>query len=200
MSPTPIDSHPQLQDSPQLYRSTLMCWVDQQLSCWQAAESKLIPQGTASSFSSLAPPPKSGYKRSTSKSQAAYAHALKTRVYNKPKQNTRIALTPRGNWGPGASARPRDQVTAGRPRQLDRGQQVAAGGQGGWGVCVRHRKGLGARHRPGEGGSLGKCLSPPSAQRETASPCGEGQDRDILRGSRCVVCRRCRLRWTPAVP
>lgn len=38
-------------------------------------------------------------------------------------------------------------------------------------------EGLGARDRPGEGGSLDKCLSPPSARRGTASPCGEGQSR-----------------------
>lgn len=67
------------------------------------------------------------------------------------------------------------------------------------GACVRHRKGLGARKRPREGGSLGKCLSPPSAQRETASACGEGQGRDLRRGSRCVISRRFRLRRTPAV-
>lgn len=39
MSPTPTDSHPQLQDFLQLHRTMLVFWVGQRLSCWQAAKS-----------------------------------------------------------------------------------------------------------------------------------------------------------------
>lgn len=53
---------------------------------------------------------------------------------------------------------------------------MPAGGQGGWGLRAAP-KGPGDCDGPQEGGSLDKCLSPPSAQRETASPYGGGQGR-----------------------
>lgn len=195
-------SHPQFQDFPQ-HADPLWCvvWTS---SCPAGKQQGDLILGEPNSRPALALCSKPGCWTTISKSQAG------SRGTQCPQnQSLQQIITepedcpPGGHWDPALS---QDQEIK-LPRE-DRARRdsvpVPAGGCG-WAGGLGAARGVqgprSLRQAQKKGGSLDKCLSsPPSAQRETASPHGEGQGRDRPLGSRYVISRHLRLGWTPSVP